>query len=211
MVQRIEPDDGHYPAALKQYRYSSNLPTLKAIATQTAVPTLLSLPKLAIVGSQQCAPELVTAAVALAQQLRDVGVCTISGFHTPVEKDCGKVLIAGTQPMIYCPARSIETLTLSQDQQAAIAHQRLLILSTFPPSQKRMTAALAQRRNQFVTALADALLILHAKPGSKTEALVKTAIAWEKPCWTMPHPSHDHLLQLGVRSLPTLPNSALLF
>ncbi len=209
-VRCIEPDNAAYPTALKQYRYSTVLPTLKAIAHPAALG-LSQLPKLALFGSSQCEPELVTASVNLAQQLQEVGVCTIGGFHTPVEKACWTALMAGTQPMLYCPARSIDTLKLTQAQQTAIAQQRLMILSPFPPSQKRMTAALAGKRNQLVAALAEALLILHAKPGSKTEALVKTAIAWGKPCWTIPHPSHGHLLQLGVRSLPTLPNSTLLF
>lgn len=210
-VQQIQPDAVHYPSVLKQYRYSSQLPTLTAIAHPASVDILLQRPKLAIFGSSQCDQDIMAAAVDLAQQLRDVGVCTISGFHTPIEKDCWTTLIAGTQPILYCPARSIDGLKPTQVQQAAIAQQRLMILSPFLPSQKRMTAALAAKRNQLVAALADALLILHARPGSKTEALVKTAIAWRKPCWTIPNASNDHLRQLGVRSLPTLPNSTLLF
>jgi len=37
----------------------------------------------------------------------------ISGFHTPAEKECLRILLRGAQPIIICPARSIEPIFLS--------------------------------------------------------------------------------------------------
>jgi predicted Rossmann fold nucleotide-binding protein DprA/Smf involved in DNA uptake len=47
---------------------------------------------------------------------------------------------------------------------------RLLILSPFPPKDKRITATRAQNRNRFVGALADRIFIPHAAPNSRTLA-----------------------------------------
>jgi len=43
---------------------------------------------------------------------RDDGVTVISGFHTPVEKECLRILLRGSQPVIICPARSIEGMRI---------------------------------------------------------------------------------------------------
>jgi len=80
------------------------------------------------------------------------GRCVISGFHSPVEKECLRILLRGPQPIIICPARSLENLRLPADWKDAMAAGRLLILSCFPAAQRRATAELAARRNEFVAA-----------------------------------------------------------
>jgi predicted Rossmann fold nucleotide-binding protein DprA/Smf involved in DNA uptake len=58
---------------------------------------------------------------------------------------------------------------------------RLLILSPFPPKDKRITVTLAEARNRFVGALADRIFVPHAAPNSQTLALLKTFRADGKP------------------------------
>jgi predicted Rossmann fold nucleotide-binding protein DprA/Smf involved in DNA uptake len=48
---------------------------------------------------------------------------------------------------------------------------RLLILSPFPPKDKRITATHAEARNRFVGALADRIFVPHAAPNSRTLAI----------------------------------------
>jgi len=56
-------------------------------------------------------------------------------------------------------------------------------------------------RNRFVAALANAVLIAHARPGSKTEALAREVIGWGKPVYTLDHPANRNLLELGARRM----------
>lgn len=67
-----------------------------------------------------------------------------------MEKECLLLLLRGTQPVIHCPARSLEKMRLLKEHQKAVEGDRLLILSPFLGKQHRATAALAQSRNQFV-------------------------------------------------------------
>ena len=82
------------------------------------------------------------------------------------------ILLRGRQPVIWVPARSIIGMYLKPELVPAFDAGRLLILSPFPPKEKRITAALAEARNCFVGALADRIFVPHAAPGSRTLALV---------------------------------------
>lgn len=137
----------------------------------------------------------------LARDLRDKEVPTISGFHSPMEKECLMLLLRGTQPVIHCPARSLGKMRLSKEHKTAIQNNRLLILSPFQGNQHRLTAALAQKRNHFVAALANAVFIAYASPGSKTEALAQQIIAWGKPVLTFNSTNNQNLIDLGAQSI----------
>jgi len=76
---------------------------------------------------------------------------------------------------------------------------RLLVLSPFDARCKRATADLAEQRNRFVAALADAVFVAHASAGGKTESLCREIVAWGKPLWTVPGPENANLLALGAK------------
>lgn len=44
--------------------------------------------------------------------LRDAGVTVIGEFHSPMEKECLNILLRGSQPIIVCPARSLENMRI---------------------------------------------------------------------------------------------------
>ncbi|MYC95722.1 MAG: hypothetical protein F4X14_12195 [Caldilineaceae bacterium SB0661_bin_32] len=91
-----------------------------------------------------------------------------------------------------------------------LAAGRLLLLSTFPDSLRRSTAASASRRNACVAALAHRILILHAAQGGKTETLCQQALATAKPVYALPSPHNAHLIALGAQPIPPDGPSALL-
>lgn len=70
---------------------------------------LLALPKTALFCSALCPGNVILAAFDQAAKWRDGGRCVISGFHSSVEKECLRILLRGSQPIIICPARSLET------------------------------------------------------------------------------------------------------
>jgi hypothetical protein len=55
----------------------------------------------------------------------------------------------------------------------AIEKGRLLVLSRFPAAARRMTAALAEQRNQMVAALSHEVYFAHITPSGRTSRLSK--------------------------------------
>jgi hypothetical protein len=44
--------------------------------------------------------------------LRGAGIPIIGGFHSPMEKECLDLLLRGQQPIVICPARSIQGMRI---------------------------------------------------------------------------------------------------
>jgi len=173
----IQKGGKSYPAALAD-RVGSEAPRqLTALGNLG----LLNLPKTALFCSAKCPGSAILAAYDQAARWRDSGRCVISGFHSPIEKECLSILLRGAQPIIICPARSIENMRLPGDWKAPLAAGRLLILSTFSPTHRRVTADLAARRNQLVAALADEAWFAHITPGGQAERLTKLLAEWKIP------------------------------
>ena len=132
---------------------------------------LLSKTKTAIFCSASCPGSAILTTYDQAARWRDAGRCIISGFHSPVEKECLRILLRGSQPVIICPARSLEKLRLAVDWQIPLTAGRLLILSCFTGGNHRVTTSLAIRRNEFVAALADEVWFAHIVPDGKMQRL----------------------------------------
>ncbi len=97
----------------------------------------------------------------------------ISSFHSPVEKECLRLLLKGKANIILCPAREIEHLQIPKDWNPAIESNRMLILSPF--IEKRADRHIAQERNKLVLQLADILYVPFSTPGGALEELVGEA------------------------------------
>ena len=123
--------------------------------------------------SSRCPGDVILKMYDLSRAMRDEGVPVIGGFQSPMEKECLRILLRGDQPVIVCPARGIENMRIPREWRKPLDQGRLLILSPFPPTLRRPTAASATQRNELVASLANRVLIAHAAPGSKTEALAR--------------------------------------
>lgn len=139
---------------------------------------LLSVPKTALFCSKTCPGHAILKALDQAQKWRDEGRCIISGFHSPIEKECLNILLRGVQPMIICPARGLERMRIPKEWRTGIDTGRILILSPFDPSQHRLTAVLSDERNRLVAALANAVHFAHIIPGGKTARLAEQVSRW---------------------------------
>jgi predicted Rossmann fold nucleotide-binding protein DprA/Smf involved in DNA uptake len=165
--------DTRYPARLRE-RLRMDAPARLAVLGNL---DLLGLPKTALFCSARCPGSAILATYDQAARWRDAGHCIISGFHSPVEKECLRILLRGSSPVIICPARSLPK-RLPLDWQKPLADGRLLILSCFTDRDRRVIANLAIRRNRFVAALADAHYFAHTAPGSHTARLAQEVAAW---------------------------------
>ena len=162
---------------------------------------ILDRPLLALACSARCPPGLVLRAYDLAAALRDAGVPTIGGFHTPIERDCVHLLLKGMQPVVVCPARGIAGMRLRPEWKGPLADGRLLVLSPFPRDARRTTAALAEARNRFVARVAAAALVVHAAPGGRTEAWCREIVGTGKPLWPIDDAANAPLVALGARAV----------
>ncbi|MEW6233878.1 MAG: DNA-processing protein DprA [Candidatus Omnitrophota bacterium] len=197
MVERflLSPDSPNYPAVLKSELYWK--PPKELIAIGNA--NLLPFRKLGFFCSSQCPGNAIVRTYDLVKGFSHDGLVIIGGFHSPIEAECLRLLLRGKSGAIICPARSIETMRIPSAWKSALEANRLLILSPFPSNQPRMTRELAEYRNEFVAALADAIFIAHAAPASQTEAFAHKIAAWEKPLYTIDVPANRGLIELGAR------------
>lgn len=153
--------------------------------------------------SLQCPASLIVAMHDLALSWGIGAKTVISGFHSPVEKECLRILIRGKGKVIICPARGIKGMRIPVAWRGPLEDGRLLILSPFEAKHRRLTVKLAQQRNEFVAALADEVFVIHASPGGKLESLAKETVTSGKPCYTFGSEHNKNLLDLGFHPIST--------
>lgn len=175
-LQTISPSDLRYPARLTQRLGQKAPPKLSALGNLD----LLALSKTALFCSARCPGHVILSTYDQAAQWRDTGQCVISGFHSPVEKECLRILLRGVQPIIICPARSLPR-RIPPDWKKPMTAGRLLILSAFSGTENRITTDLAARRNELVAALADEVYTAYATPGGQLDRLHRIVQLWHIP------------------------------
>lgn len=138
---------------------------------------LLAVPRIALFCSVRCPGDALLAAYDRAAHWRDTGRGVISGFHSPVEKECLRILLRGPQPIIICPARALP-MRLPVEWRRPLAAGGLLVLSCFTTTEDRVTSELALHRNELVAALADEIWFAHIVPGGELEKLAARFAGW---------------------------------
>ena len=160
----------------------------------TAGPiAILAKQKTGFFCSSQCPGSIILKTFDAITRMRDEGQVLIGGFHSVMEWECLGILLRGRQPVIWVPARSIVGMHLKPELVPAFNAGRLLILSPFPPKEKRITAVLAEARNRFVGALADRVFVPHAAPNSRTLALCNELRSAGKSILTLDDPTLNPL------------------
>lgn len=188
-ILSLQPGDPRYPATLQAFEQ------VAAIGS----PLLLQHKKLALFCSRRCPGGLILKAHEWAQGLCQEGLVVVSGFHTPVEQECLRLFLRNEQPVILCPARSIEGMRIPSAYRQPLHEGRLLILSPFAPANRRATQKQAATRNEMVVQLADVLFVVHAASGSGTAHLGQDAMRAGKAVFTLDHSDNAHLLEAGVQ------------
>jgi predicted Rossmann fold nucleotide-binding protein DprA/Smf involved in DNA uptake len=160
------------------------LATCGGRANALGAPTLFERRKLALLCSRNCPGDAILNTYDFARLVRDSGIAIVSGFHSPIEKDCLPILLRGRGPIIICQGRRLSTTRLPAEWQKAIDVGRLLLLSPFAGKSKRVTTELAVERNRFAAAISEEVLIPYAAPGSKTETLALELLSSGKRVYT---------------------------
>ncbi len=187
-----------YPQSLTRH-LGSHAPAALAARGNVALWQRPSPPVTALVSSAAVPAGILLALHDIAQAWRTAPFTIISGFHSPPEQEALTVLLRGACPLIICPARGLEKMRVKAVLKKPLAAGWVLLLSPFGASVRRATAETAQWRNRVVAALADRILIAHARRGGKTESLAREIIGWGKPVFTIEHPANANLVALGAK------------
>lgn len=162
---------------------------------------LLEEPLTALFCSNRCPGDLILKTYDLARAIRDAGIPVIGGFQTAMERECLRLLLRGTQPVVVCPAGGIDNMRIPREWRPAIDDGRLLVLSPFPATVRRPTAEVAAQRNELVASLASRVFIAHAAPGSKTETLARCHADAGNPLLTLDSPANESIVRIGAQVL----------
>ena len=194
-IFKIDESAGDYPERLRDQHLIERFPSLWAIGDAR----LLSRPLLGVLCSTRCPGQVILRTYYLARALRDAGVPVVAGFHSPMEKECLELLLRGTQPVIICPARSIDRMRVPASWRAGIEAQRVLVVSPFTAVDRRVTSDLAEERNNLVSALAYEVVVLHASAGGRIDRLCRELLANGNTVWTLDLPDNAVIIQAGAR------------
>jgi predicted Rossmann fold nucleotide-binding protein DprA/Smf involved in DNA uptake len=131
----------------------------------------------ALLCSRACPGEKILEAIDLAQDWRAENRAVISGFHTPVEKECLRIFLRGPQRIAICPARGLDPIQLPAEWEQKFKRGQLLIISPFDSSIRRPTKQTAEIRTRLVLALAQSKTIIHASPGGVLAQLLEAPLS----------------------------------
>ena len=179
----LTPADADWPARLTERLGDAAPSALHAIGPVS----LLAEHKTALFCSIRTPGDAILRALDTARRLRDEGATVISGFHSPIEAECLRILLRGKQPILVCLGRAMcpgaarAGMRIPSACRAAFDAGRVLFLSPFAESPKRVTKASAARRNEVVAALADAVFLAHVAPGGQTAGMAELLKRWGVP------------------------------
>ena len=197
IVAVLDPWSNNSPVRLRKATEGTGFSRFWAIGDVK----ILDTPLLGLLCSIRCPGRVIVQTYDLARALRDAGVPVIGGFHSPMEKECLDFLLRGKQPVVVCPARSITNMRMPSAWRKACAEGRLLILSPFAPKHGRISALLAEKRNRFVSLLADQFFVPYAAPGSKTEQLCQGLMSAGKRVYTFESEKESIIVRAGAVSI----------
>ncbi|TVM04035.1 MAG: DNA-binding protein [Candidatus Brocadia sp. WS118] len=195
-ITKLHKSNPSYPVNLQTY-LGDDTPEFITVLGDLSI---LQNKSLALFCSVKCPGTLILKTYDLAQQLRQAGVTVIGGFHSPIEREFLEILLRGSQPIIICPARSIEGMRIPNTWRLPMNEGRLLIPSPFDQKHHRITVALGEKRNEFVAAIADQIFVAHATSGGKTEQFCQKVISWGKTLLTFDCKENTHLIHMGARN-----------
>ena len=118
---------------------------------------LLQLKKTAFLASSTISSETVLQVYDWATEMRNRGVCVVSGFSSKLEQDVLHFLLKGSQPIIIVLARKMYKV-IPDELKEPLAQNRLLIISV--SNAVRQSKATALARNKYICEMADSILFV---------------------------------------------------
>lgn len=132
---------------------------------------ILNLPKTAFLCSRKCPASVVLKSYDWAKEQRESGNCIVCGNHSQIEKDVFDILLKGKQPLILVLARGMKT-RWEPEIERAVRQNRLLVISPFDETVKRITRTTAEKRNRIIIATCDRIIVGYKTKGGQLDRLL---------------------------------------
>jgi predicted Rossmann fold nucleotide-binding protein DprA/Smf involved in DNA uptake len=161
--------------------------------------TILNHKLLGIVSSRQIDSDLASESSQFLKQLgfmKDVSF--VGGWHSPLEKEALRLLLAKEALIIVCTSKALHRFIPSIEVGSRVIKGQALLLTHCSPKAKRITRDASMRRNELVVELAKALLVLSAPEGSASLNLARSALRQGKTVHTLEHRLNKELLIAGA-------------
>jgi predicted Rossmann fold nucleotide-binding protein DprA/Smf involved in DNA uptake len=142
---------------------------------------LLGRRKIGLFCSVDCPVDLLQTAAGVVHGLRNHDIVVASGFHSPVEKECLRVLLEDHVPTLVCYARGLKNSRIPSAWRRPLNEGRLVVFSSFGELPRSPTPKSARQRNELIAAMSDEVLILHAAPGGNIARLTRKIDRWGIP------------------------------
>lgn len=162
---------------------------------------LLVSRKIGMLCSIKCPGSVILRIYDLMRDLRNEGITVVSGFHSPLEKECLSILLRGKCGIVICYARSLPA-RVPAEFRTPIDEGRLLLLSAFKEGQEHITRMSSAARNRQVADLGDALFIPYATPSGMVEGICREAIASGRQVLTFDGDPGASLRAIGAKAIP---------
>ena len=143
---------------------------------------ILNLPKVAFLSSRQISSEAVLKCLDWATEQRDRGICVISGFHSPLEKDVLHFLLKGNQSVILVLGRSLYK-QIPNEFQKPISEKRLLIVSPVAQTVHRHSIQSILVRNNYIIDTAKEIVFGSLNKNGSLFPLYNKALLSGKKVW----------------------------
>ena len=162
-------------------------------------PTILDRTLLGIISARQIDSDLASESSQLLKQLvfmKDFSF--VGGWHSPLEEEALRIVLAQEASIIFCVAKSLDRFVPSIEVASRVSQGQALLLTHCSPKAKRITRDASIRRNQLVVELAKTILILSAPEGSASLNLARSALRQGKTVHTLEHRLNKDLLIAGA-------------
>ena len=160
---------------------------------------LINKKKLAVFVSAQCSGATILQTYEFVRKLRQHDISFVSGFHSPMEKECMRTISGGEAGIIWFLAKSLKSFSLHPDFNSLFDSGRMLILSPFADSVTRIKKETAVYRNSVAAALADEIFLPFATPESKTEKFCLRLLSLGKPVFTLDTIEAQNIIDRGAQ------------
>jgi predicted Rossmann fold nucleotide-binding protein DprA/Smf involved in DNA uptake len=161
--------------------------------------TILNHTPLGIISARKVDSDLALKSAQLLEELRSLrDVCYVGGWHSPLEEEALRVLLAQEASIIFCVSKGLDRFIPSVDVASRVNQGQALLLTHCSPKAKRITRDASMRRNHLVVELAKVLLILSAPEGSASLNLARSALRQGKTVHTLEHRLNKNLLIAGA-------------
>lgn len=142
---------------------------------------ILTRRKVGLFCSADCPVPILGAAGSVVRTLDSPDTAVISGFHSPLEKECFRILLDDNVALVIGLARSLKTIRIPSAWRRPLTEGRLLVISRCDELPRSPTRKSSRQRNELIAAMSDEILILHAEPGGNVARLTRKIDRWGVP------------------------------